>query len=71
MQDGRVVFTSTRDGDLDLYVVNPDATGLRRLTDVPGYDGFPMFSPDGRWLVFASNRAGGHQTNLYIARWVP
>ena len=28
--------------------------------------------PDGRWLVFASNRgATGHQTNLFIARWIP
>jgi len=42
-----------------------------RISYRSGFDGFPMFSPDGRWLVFASNRAGGHQTNLYIARWIP
>jgi Tol biopolymer transport system component len=181
MRDGRVLFTSDRDGDLELYVVNADESGLRRLTHTPGYDGgafftpdcsgivfrasrssgpeladyrsllgqglvrpsaleiywmdadggsvrrltdngaanfapypapdgesvlfssnlgssprefdlhrvgraggeteqitytegfdgFPMFSPDGRWLVFASNRAGGHQTNIFVARWVP
>jgi Tol biopolymer transport system component len=31
-----------------------------------------MFSPDGQWLVFASNRANpeGRETNLYIAKWV-
>jgi len=183
MQDGRVLFTSVRNGDLDLYVANADGTGLRQLTDTPGYDGggfftpdcsaivwrasrpegraleeyrallsrglvrpssleiywmdadgtdvrqltdngaanfapypmpdnsgvlfssnlgeqprefdihrvsveggeteritftpgfdgFPMFSPDGKWLVFGSNRANpeGHETNLFIARWVP
>jgi Tol biopolymer transport system component len=33
--------------------------------------GFPMFSPDNQWLVFASNRgATGGETNLFIARWV-
>lgn len=43
------------------------------MTHSEGFDGFPMFSPDGRWLVFASNRAtaaGESDTNLFIARWV-
>ena len=43
-----------------------------RITSAPGFDGFPHMSPDGRWLVWASNRAdpGSHETNLFIARWV-
>jgi Tol biopolymer transport system component len=32
-----------------------------------------MFSPDGRWLVFASNRGAKapHETNVFLARWRP
>jgi Tol biopolymer transport system component len=43
-----------------------------RVTLSPGFDGFPHFSPDGRFLIWASNRAdpNGRETNLFIARWV-
>ncbi len=36
------------------------------------FDGFPMFSPDGRKLVWASNRGAARpgDTNLFIADWV-
>ena len=42
------------------------------MTLSPGFDGFPHFSPDGRFVVWASNRANpkGRETNLFIARWV-
>ncbi len=38
----------------------------------PGFDGFPMFSPDGTRLAFASNRDQGApgETNVFVARWV-
>ncbi|MBI4611127.1 MAG: PD40 domain-containing protein [Candidatus Rokubacteria bacterium] len=50
----RIVFTSLRDGDLDLYVMDADGSNVRRLTDRPGYDGGPFFSWDGRFIVLRS-----------------
>ena len=48
----RIVFTSSRDGDLEIYTMNSDGTGAKRLTYELGYDGGPFFSPDGRWIVY-------------------
>jgi len=50
----RLVFTSNRNGDLDLYTMRPDGTDVRRVTDRLGYDGGAFFSPDGKQLVFRS-----------------
>src|SRR5262245_10507302 len=51
--DGRrIVFTSLRNGDLDLYVMDADGSGVTRLTDRPGYDGGAFFSWDGRYIVY-------------------
>jgi Tol biopolymer transport system component len=52
--------------------VNLDGSGLERVTTDTTFDGFPMFSPDGKTLVWASNRHGTkpHETNLFLADWV-
>jgi TolB protein len=50
--DGRIVFTSVRDGDMEIYSMNGDGTDVRRLTNRPGPDGGPWFSPDGQQIVF-------------------
>ena len=51
-RDGRIVFTSVRDGDMEIYSMNADGTDVRRLTNRPGPDGGPFFSPDGSLIVF-------------------
>jgi Tol biopolymer transport system component len=54
--DGKkIVFTSVRDGDLDLYLMNADGTGINRLTDKMGFDGGPFFSWDGNYIVYRSH----------------
>ncbi len=42
----------------DLWVVDRDGGDARRLTSTPGVEGHPQFSPDGKTLAFASDRAG-------------
>ena len=55
----RIVFTSTRDGDLDLYSMDLDGSNVQRLTDELGYDGGAFYSWDGRMLVYRA----WHQTD--------
>jgi Tol biopolymer transport system component len=44
--------------DIDIYVMNSDGTGRRRLTDAPDYDSDPVWSPDGTYIAFISGRTG-------------
>jgi Tol biopolymer transport system component len=51
--DGQtIVFTSTRDGDLEIYTMGVDGSDVRRLTETPGYDGGPFYSHDGSMIVY-------------------
>ncbi len=53
--DGKkIVFTSHREGDLDLYLMDSDGSSVRRLTEQYGYDGGPFFSWDGQYIVYRS-----------------
>lgn len=49
----------------DLYIMNSDGTGLKRLTDVPGYDGGPFFSADGKKIVWRRFDETGHMADVY------
>jgi len=52
----KIVFTSTRSGDLELYTMNIDGSDVKQITFELGYDGGAFFSPDGTKLVFRSSR---------------
>jgi TolB protein len=55
--DGRrVVFTSTRDGDADVYSMATDGTALLRISHAGGYDGAPLLSPDGARIAWHTER---------------
>ncbi len=56
---GQIVFTSRRDGNLEIYMMDSDGTNQKRLTAVQGDDLFPAWSPDGTKIAFVSNRNGG------------
>ncbi len=48
----KIVFTSVRDGDLEIYVMDADGSNVTRLTHEPGYDGGAFFSADGTRIVY-------------------
>ena len=52
----------------ELYVANADGSGERRLFAEPGFDYHASYSPDGRWIVFTSERAGLGQADVYRVR---
>jgi hypothetical protein len=63
--DGRTLaYTATRPetgGDFDIFARDLAGGPERRLTDAPGVDDGPEYSPDGRWLYFNSTRSGAMQ----------
>jgi TolB protein len=74
----RIIFASNVGstggmGNFELYAVDLDGKNLERITFTDGFDGFPMFSPDGKKLVWVSGRNGRvpHETNIFVADWVP
>jgi TolB protein len=76
--DGRRIIFSSNVGDpqgrnFDLFLVDAEAPiDAERITFADQFDGFPMFTRDGKQLVFASNRHHDAEgdTNVFIADWV-
>ena len=66
-------FADPKGREFDLYMCTLDGKNLERVTTAPQFDGFPMWTRDGKKLVFASNRYGKQprETNLFVADWVP
>lgn len=57
--DGKqIAFTSTRDGNQEIYLLDADGQNLKRVTQDPGIDAHPTWTPDGKQLLFATSRWG-------------
>ncbi len=73
-KSNRIVFHSRRDNPVgtanEIYTVNPDGTGLVRLTTNAADDRDPAWSPDGSKIVFASNRSPYLRTLGHMHLWV-
>lgn len=52
----KIVFTSIRSGDLELWTMDADGSNLHQVTHQLGYDGGAFFSPDGKKLIFRASR---------------
>jgi Tol biopolymer transport system component len=66
---GRLVFSGSLGGITDLYVVNADGGGLRRLTDDRYGDFQPQWSPDGTTIAFATDRDSASFDQLRFNPW--
>lgn len=65
---GKIVFTSSRDGNEEIYIMNDDGTIQINLTNNPALDWYPNWSPDGKKIVFSSSRdaSGENSEDIYI-----
>ena len=64
---GDAIAYTSRQGGHDIWAINPDGSNPRRLTAGPGTNESPSWAPNGRHLVFQSNRLGGWQIFTMLA----
>ncbi|MFM7055516.1 MAG: M28 family peptidase [Planctomycetota bacterium] len=67
-----LIFTTNRHGfaNFELYLI--DAAGTKepvRVTHTPGFDGLPVFSPDGTQLAWTAGRTTNNQSQIFLANW--
>ena len=61
----KIAFTTTRDGNIfEIYTMNADGTDQTNVTNNPGRDSDPVFSPDGNKIAFVSDRDGNF--DIYV-----
>ncbi|MCK4593543.1 PD40 domain-containing protein [bacterium] len=59
-----IAFSSKRDGDSEIFLINSDGGGLWQLTNNDAEDASPTWSPDSRWIAYSSNRDGNFE--IYV-----
>jgi len=62
--NGKIAFSSDRDGNYEIYVMNPDGSGQTRLTTNNSKEEHPNWSPDGTKIAFSSNSDGNWE--IYV-----
>ena len=60
----RIIFQSDRDGEYEIYMMDPDGSNVVQLTDNTAADRDPSWSPNGQQIVFHSDRSGAYE--IYV-----
>jgi len=61
----KIAFSSKRDGNPEIYVMDADGQNQKRITNNPALEYMPAFSPDGKTLAYISDRTGNDQIYLF------
>ncbi len=72
LPDGKsVVFTTSLHGhhNYEVYLINIETGAQRRVTYSPGFDGLPVVSRDGRWMMWTSQRTTGGDSQVFLAEF--
>lgn len=67
VRNGKIAFVSDRDGNQEIYVMDPDGSNVVRLTNNPGFELDPAWSPDGSRIAFVSDRSGDYELHVMNA----
>jgi TolB protein len=69
--DKHIVYATSAHGhaNYELYLMRDDGSAKTRITYCAGFDGLPVFSPDGKFLMWSSKRTADGTTQLFIARY--
>lgn len=62
----KILFTSSRDGNMEVYMMNPDGSEQVNLTQHPASDMSAVWSPSGEQILFVSDRQGTRVRDLYV-----
>ena len=71
----KVLFSSNYNSDqgfpFNIYSIDIDGKNLKQVTFGEMFDSFPVFSNNGKYLLFSSNRNNGgtRDTNIFLAEW--
>jgi Tol biopolymer transport system component len=66
-EDRLLAFTSSQNGNSEIYTMHPDGSGLTNITNHSAHDGYPFWSPDGKQIAFMSDRDGSPHIYLMDA----
>lgn len=67
-EEEQELFAQDPASAIDLYIMDADGTNVRRLTDAPGYDGGPFFSPDGQTICWRRFREDGATAEIMLMK---